>query len=80
MSQKITVVDAAMYYRVFEQHAEGALVLEDLIRRFSQPPVYKDGIDGVRISDHRAGARSVVDFIVRQLNKTNGVQDHEPEE
>lgn len=80
MSDKVTVVDPPMYVRVFEQHAEGALVLADLERRFSKGPVFAGGIDGVRRSDFNAGARSVIEFIALRINQANGVQDHEPEE
>ncbi len=80
MGERVTVVDAAMYSRVFEHHAEGALVFDDLVKRFARGPVYTGGIDGIRKSDHNAGARGVVEFITARLNQANGVQDHEPEE
>lgn len=80
MGERVTVVDAAMYMRVFEQHAEGALVLEDLVKRYARGPVYTGGIDGIRKSDHNAGARSVVEFITARLNQAHGVQDHEDHE
>lgn len=75
MGQKVTQVDGLMYARVFEQHAEGALVLEDMIRRFAKPPVLEGGIDGIRKSDFRAGARSVVEFITNRINQAHGVSD-----
>lgn len=73
-------LEPAAYVRVFEQHAEGALILAELERRFSQGPVFAGGIDGVRRSDFNAGARSVVEFIALKINQANGVQDHESEE
>jgi hypothetical protein len=74
------IVDAAMFARVFENHHEGRLLLEELTRRFARPPVLEGGIDGIRKSDFRAGQREVVEFIVRQINRANGVTDANPEE
>ena len=73
-------LEPATYVRVFEQHAEGALILAELERRFSRGPVFEGGIDGVRRSDFNAGARSVVEFIALKINQANGVQDHEIQE
>lgn len=50
-------------------------MFDSLIRRFNRPPTYEGGIDGIRKSDFRAGARAVIDFIVNQINRNNGVQD-----
>lgn len=66
-------VDPLMYARVFENHAEGVLILEDLVRRFHRPAKLEGGIDAVLTTYHREGARSVVDFIVAQINRANGV-------
>ena len=68
------------YARLFDGSELGKRVFEDLVRKFSRPPVYKDGIDGIRISDFRAGARSVVEHIVRRINQASGVNDVDPEE
>ncbi|MGH8037070.1 MAG: hypothetical protein ACREPD_04945 [Stenotrophomonas sp.] len=68
-----------MYARVFENHAEGALILEDLARRFHRPAVL-DGENAALKTYHREGARSVVDFIVTQCNRANGVTADEPDE
>ncbi len=73
-------VDAAMYARVFEAHAEGALILEDLVRRFHRPAKLEGGIDAVLATYHREGARSVVDHIVNQCNRANGVDPNESDE
>jgi len=71
-------VDAAMYARVFESHAEGALILEDLVKRFHRPAVL-EGENAVLKTYHREGARSVVDHIVTQCNRANGVDPNEHE-
>jgi hypothetical protein len=74
------VVDAALYARVFETHHEGALILEDLIRRFVRPPVSQGGIDAVLQTYDRAGQRRVPDYIVAMINRAHGVEDTNEEE
>lgn len=56
------------YQAVFELNPTGALILENLTRKFCQGPELKGGIDGIRISDFRAGARSVIEYIVNKAN------------
>lgn len=73
-------VTPQMYARVFESHAEGALVLEDLVRRFHRPAKLQGGIDAVLTTYHREGARSVVDHIVSMINRANGVDPNEHDE
>lgn len=70
-------VDPAMYSRVFEGHAEGALVLEDLVRRFGGTLFVKGGEEGRRETDYRLGRRAVLDFIVAMTNQANGVEEPE---
>lgn len=65
--------DAAMYARVFEGHAEGALVLEDLTRRFGGALYAKGGEEGRRETDYRLGRRAVLDHILGQINQANDV-------
>jgi len=67
-----------VYARVFENHAEGAQILEDLIRRFHRPAVTAGGIDAILATYHREGARAVVDFIVNRINQAHGVPIDEP--
>lgn len=71
-------VTPEMYARVFENHAEGVLILEDLAKRFIRPAVL-DGENAAFKTYHREGARSVVDHIVTQCNRANGVSINEPE-
>lgn len=73
-------VTPEMYARVFENHAEGRLILEDLVRRFHKSAVMQGGIDAVLATYHREGARSVVDHIVNQCNRANGVTNDESAE
>ena len=69
----------AMFKRVFEQHAEGVIVLEHLIQRFSKNAVTVGGIDAVLRTYLQAGHREVLDHILLRINRANGVQD-QPEE
>ncbi len=76
---RVAPVDPEIYRRVFEANPDGAAIFEELLRRFARPPVYDGGIDGIRKSDHRAGARSVVEFITSRINEANGVDPNEHE-
>lgn len=70
---------AETYAKVFENHAEGAQILEELTARFCRPAKVTGGIDAILQTYHRDGARSVIEFIVARINQANGVQtyDHE---
>lgn len=70
----------AMFKRVFEQHAEGAIVLEQLIQRFSKNAVTVGGIDAVLRTYLQAGHREVLDHILLRINRANGVEDPETQE
>lgn len=76
-------VTPAMYLELFEQHPTGRLVLEHLIQAFTQPAVTDGGIDAVLKTYQRMGQRRVLDFIINQINRAQGVpepqgdQDHE---
>jgi hypothetical protein len=67
------------YLELFETDRRGARILEDLILRFSQPPVVAGGIDAVLKTYLRIGQTEVVNYIVRQINKANNVQVNEEE-
>lgn len=69
-----------MFKRVFEQHAEGVLVLDHLIQRFSRNAVTVGGIDAVLKTYLQAGHREVLDHILLRINRANGVQDQPEEE
>lgn len=73
-------LDPALYARVFEGHREGALILEELVQRFTRPAKIEGGIDAILQTYHNDGARSVIEFIVHRINMANGVPDNdEPE-
>lgn len=68
-----------IFKRVFEQHAEGIIALDHLVRRFSKNAVTKGGIDAILETYIRAGHREVLDHILSRINRANGV-DVQPEE
>lgn len=71
-----TQADATMYARVFEGHAEGRIILEDLVRRFYDVPTFTaGGIEGARMSDFKAGRRAVVGFVLNQIGQINAPAD-----
>lgn len=62
-----------VYARVFEGHHEGALILEDLTRRFGGALFVKGGEEGRRQTDFNLGRRAVLDFIVAKVNQAHDV-------
>lgn len=67
--------DPNAYRRLFEDNADGVAVLEDLVSRFTRPQVSTGGIDAVLATYERGGMRKVLDHILGQINRANGVQD-----
>ena len=67
------------YLDVFERHPAGAAVLEDMIKRFTQPAVTDGGIDAVLKTYQRMGQRRVLDHIINQINRANNVPDTQGE-
>lgn len=61
------------YKQIFEDHKVGAAILEELTQRFARPAVTTGGIDAVLQTYHRDGMRRVIEFIVNQVNRANGV-------
>ncbi len=76
MSQQIS---PDVYARVFEAHAEGRLVLDDLTARFGGSIYVNGGLEGDRQTCFNAGRRSVLDFILGRINQANGVETNEEE-
>lgn len=67
--------DPQAYRRLFEDSQDGVAVLEDLVKRFSQPQVSAGGIDAVLKTFERGGMRKVLDHILGQINLAHGVPD-----
>ena len=76
MASEQTVPPEA-YARVFENHAEGRLILDDLTARFGGGIYVKGGLEGDRQTCFNAGRRSVLDFILGRINQANGVETNE---
>jgi hypothetical protein len=59
-----------MYARVFEGHAEGRIILEDLVRRFYDKRSFTPGgVEGARMTDFKEGMRASIAFILKQLGQ-----------
>lgn len=68
-------VSPADYKRIFEEMPGGQQVLDELTRRFGREAYVKGGTEGDRETCYRAGQRSVLDFILMQINRADGVND-----
>jgi hypothetical protein len=68
-------VTPQLYAAVFEVDKRGAAILEDLVRRFTLPAVISGGIDAVLQTYLRQGQQSVINHILLQINRANGVPD-----
>lgn len=71
----MTEVTPAMYARVFEEHREGVLIFEDLVKRFGLDPWVKGGVEAARETDRRLGMRKVIEHITARINQAHGVND-----
>lgn len=69
-----------LYKQVFEDDRRGAAILEHLTQLFARPAVTTGGIDAVLQTYHRDGQRRVLEYIVGQINRANGVQDPNEEQ
>ncbi|HEL6460725.1 TPA: hypothetical protein U6L22_005080 [Klebsiella pneumoniae] len=68
-------VSPADYKRIFEEMPGGAEVLGEITRRFGREAYVKGGTEGDRETCYRSGQRSVLDFILMQINRADGVND-----
>lgn len=67
------------YADLFEVDKRGERILEDLIARFSGHKGHSTGIDRILDTHERVGRMQVLEFIMSQINRANGVAD-QPEE
>lgn len=70
-------IDPATFYRVFEQSADGQLVLEHLAKRFSQRLWIAGGTEGARETSRRIGQFEVVNYIMHMINVHTGTEEHD---
>jgi hypothetical protein len=73
---KTTPADIARIYQEVFQHGNGPLVLEHLVGRFHDRPIWVAGaLEGSRETERRAAQKEVVEFILRQLGTSVAVAD-----
>jgi hypothetical protein len=72
---------AGLYHAIFEVDKRGQAIFEDLYARFAgNAKVHTEGgIDAVLKTYRSAAHREVIEYIVRQVNRANGVTDSQPE-
>lgn len=65
-----------IYRDIFEIDSRGQVIFDDLYARFaSNAKVHTDGgIDAVLKTYRAAAHREVIEYIVQQINRANGVQ------
>lgn len=66
-------VTPELFRQVFEVDKRGEAILDHLIQRFSLPAVTDGGIDAVLKTYERMGKKAMLDYIVGQINRANGV-------
>ena len=64
-------VTAATYRNLFDLDVNGVRVLEHLTSIFCKSTYVRGGQEAERESCFRAGERSVVEFIIKQINRAN---------
>lgn len=70
----------ALYKAIFEDDKRGAALLEDLTNRFARKVYVKGGHEADRETCYNAGMRDVIEWIVIQINRANGVDLNQQEE
>ncbi|KVO56581.1 hypothetical protein [Burkholderia stagnalis] len=68
------MTEPEIYKQIFEDDRRGAAILEDLTLIFARPAVTTGGIDAILQTYVRDGQRRVIEYIVNQINRANGVQ------
>lgn len=63
------------YKAIFEDDRRGAAILDHLLTRFRHKVVTEGGIDAVLKTYRHAAHRELLEFIVAQINRANGVPD-----
>lgn len=63
------------YKAIFEDDNRGAAILEQLLMKFRPKVVTTGGIDAVLQTYRHAAHRELLEWIVSQINRANGVPD-----
>lgn len=74
------MITPALYKELFEDDRRGAAILDALTTRFATKVYVKGGHEADRQTCYNAGQRDVIEFIVSQINRANGVQLNQEEE
>lgn len=75
-AHRVVAPTPADFAAIFEDDKRGAAIFEHLVQRFGRaPPDDTDGIGGILKTYKHAGQRSVIDFIVTQINLHNRVEE-----
>lgn len=73
-------VDSLSYKELFDLNKDGEAILNDLINRFMRNPYVRGGQEAERESCYRAGQNSVIQHILKQINRADGVDDKQPQD
>lgn len=63
------------YALIFDVNRTGQKILDDLLKRFANKRRGNEGINRILDTFEYQGQRNVLDYIVTQINKANGVND-----
>jgi len=75
MTRETTPDWPELYRQIFELDKRGAMILEHMVVLFSKPAVTDGGIDAVLKTYQRMGEQSVVQHIIKLINRANQVPD-----
>jgi hypothetical protein len=70
-TKRPTPLPPEAYARVFENHAEGRQILDELAARFGKNPYVKGGHEADRQTAFNAGQLDVLNFILSRINQAN---------
>lgn len=73
-------VDALSYKELFDLNKDGEAILNDLVKRFARNPYVQGGQEAERESCYRAGQNSVIQHILKQINRADGVDYKQPQD
>ena len=65
----------ADYKAIFDDDRRGQAIFDQLYLKFATKVFVPGGLEGDRQTCYNAGARDVIEFITRQINRANGVMD-----
>lgn len=75
----MTDITPQQFKALFEDDKRGAAILDSLICRFTRKVYVPGGHEADRQTCYNAGQRDVIEFIVSQINRANGVDINQEE-